>query len=39
MRAINTKPMPMTRSNIPTTISLSIDKPIKLSIFRNIISF
>ena len=29
----------MTKNNMPTTISLSMDKPTKLSMFKNIISF
>jgi hypothetical protein len=39
MRAINTKAIPMTKNSSPITISLSMDKPIKLSMFKNIISF
>ena len=39
MRAINTKPIPMTKNSSPTTISLSMFNPIKLSMFKNIISF
>ena len=39
MRAINTKAIPITINSSPTTISLSMEKPTKLSMFKNIISF